>query len=238
MPNDDSPADDAVSPLDPEVGVRLEAASTLIPGDGVPDSPDSNVSGTAAVASPSQAPAPPLRIILALRPCPPKGDARPIYDVTISADRGKDADCDPYWRSFVGLDLHSALDEATEVVAAAEQQWRSDPTYPRVASQPANGGKGKATPPAKRTPAAPTAVLPSVPTTSATSPAESSVRPAAPVSAAIPVPRTVEKPAESEQKTEGGAVGVPAASGPPLPMRKPKPSAGKPGERKQLSLFG
>jgi len=29
-----------------------------------------------------------------------EGGVALVFDVTISADRGKDADCDPYWRSF------------------------------------------------------------------------------------------------------------------------------------------
>jgi len=238
MPSDQDPTHAAASPPDRDVGVRLEAATTLIPGDGASELPDLDAGGAVAAATPSPAPSPPLRIILALRPCPGEGSAVPTYDATISADRGKDADCDPYWRSFAGLDLHSALDEVAEVVAGAEEQWRANPRYPRVASQPANGGKGRATPPAKRTPAAPTAVLPSAPSTSTTPSLESTVRPAVPVPAAVPAQSAAEPPAESEQTIEVGAVLAPATSGPPLPPGKAKPSAGRPGERKQLSLFG
>ena len=237
MPSDEHPTDDAARPPDPDVGVRLEAATTLIPADGEPEASGADAGGAVAAATPLPAPSPPLRIILALRPCPGEGSAGPTYDVTISADRGKDADCDPYWRSFAGLDLHGALDEVAGVVAGAEEQWRANPCYPRVAPQPANGGKGKTTAPAKRTPAVPTAVLPSVASTSA-APPESTARPAVSVPATVPARSAAEPPAESEYATVEGVVFPTAESDAPPPPGKAKPNVGKPGERKQLSLFG
>lgn len=237
MPNDDHPTDDAASPPDPNVGVRLEAATTLILNDEESGVPGAEAEGT-TTASPSPAPSPPLRIILALRPCPREGDTAPIYDVTISADRGKDAEFDPYWRSFAGLDLHSALDEASGVVADAEEHWLASPRYPRVTPQPANGGKGKTAPPAKRTPAAPTVVLPPATSTSPTAPSDAATDSIDPIPASIPASRAAGVPGERANSTEVGEVVLPAASGPLLPPVKPQADAGKPGDSKQLSLFG
>ena len=230
MHGDDYPTDDVAAGPEPDDAVRLEATVTLIHD----DEPD-------ALAP---TPSPPLRVILALRPRPGEEGAAPAYDVTISADRGKEAACDPYWRSFAALDLHRALDEAAGVVAAAEEQWRSEPRYPRVTAQsgkaatkPAADGKGKANPAAKRTPAAPTAVLPAstsvVPAASDPTP-----RQVTPVPAISPMPRIAETSAQDAEPTEDGQLGTPAVGGPPLQIRKPLTEAKKPGDRKQLSLFG
>lgn len=256
MQGDSYPIEGAVSAPEPTVAVRLEAATTLIGDDGEPDgavvqgADVESRGGASASLGPTAplpatpAPAPPLRVILALRPRPGEEGAAPAYDVTISADRGKEAACDPYWRSFEALDLHGALDEAAGVVAAAEEKWRSDPRYPRVTAQsgkaatkPAAGGKGKATPAEKRTPAAPTAVLPAI-----TSVAAAAIDPtsghAAPAPATSPVPRVAETSAKDAEPTGDGQLVTPAVGGPPLPLGKPPTSAKNAGDRKQLSLFG
>ncbi len=121
------------------------------------------------------------------------------------------------------------------MVAAAEEQWRSAPLYPRVTAQPskaatkpAAGGKGRATPAEKRTPAAPTAILPTITPPPPALPGPEP-QPEPPASATIPVPRIGETLTQDTEPTEGG---------PPLQIRKPLTEAKKPGDRKQLSLFG
>ena len=242
--------DDEATAPDPDVAVRLEAATTLIRDDDESDSlawqGGDAASEDGAAASPVAAapaptppkPAPPLRVVLAFRPRPPRSGAASAYDVTISADRGKDAACDPYWQSFENLDLHSALDEAAGVVAAAEEQWLSEPLYPRVtpqpgkaATKPATGGKGKATP-AKQPPATPTAILPTV------APAAPAPRQESPAPTTAPVPRVAETATKDAEPTGGDQLVTPAVGGPPLPLGKPPTSAKKAGDRKQLSLFG
>lgn len=252
MHGDDYPTGDAAAGPDPDDAVRLEAAVTLIHDDetdALARRDGIAVSEGRAAAQPDAAalaptPAPPLRVILALRPRPGEEGAAPAYDVTISADRGKEAACDPYWRSFEALDLHSALDEAAEVVAAAEEQWRSDPRYPRVTAQPgkaamkpAASGKGKATPAEKRTPSAPTAVLPAI-TSVAAAAIDPTSRHATPAPAASPVPRVADTSAQDAEPIGDGQLVTPVVGGPPLALGKPPTNAKKAGDRKQLSLFG
>ncbi len=257
MQGDAYTTDDAAIPPDPDVGVRLTAATTLIHDDGEPDttgpgdgaaSPRDGAtatSGTAGVAAPTPPPTPPLRVVLAFRPCPREAGAAVGYDVTISADRGKDAACDPYWRSFAGLDLHGALAVAAGVVAAAEEQWLSDPTYPRVtpqpgktATKPATGGKGKAAPAGQRPPAAPTAILPAVGPSATTAPPDRTPRPESSASATVPEPPVAVMAAAGDDPAGRDESAIPALGGPPLPLGKPSTGAKKAGDRKQLSLFG
>lgn len=251
MHGDDYPTDDVAAGPAPDDAVRLEAAVTLIHDD-EPDAlarrDGTAVSAGGAAAQPgvvarAPTPSPPLRVILAFRPRPGEEGAAPAYDVTISADRGKEAGCDPYWWSFAALDLHGALDEAAGVVAAAEERWRSDPTYPRVtpqtskATKPATGGKGKASPVEKRPPAAPTVILPTITPTPPALPGPAP-QPKPPASATVPVPPVAETSAQDTEPTEVGQLVTPAVGGPPLQIRKPRTDAKKPGDRKQLSLFG
>lgn len=253
MYGDDYPTDDVAAGPEPDDAVRLEAAVTLIHDD-EPDAlarqDGTAVSEGGAAAQPGAAalaptPAPPLRVILALRPRPGEEGAAPAYDVTISADRGKEAACDPYWKSFEALDLHGALDEAAGVVAAAEEQWRSAPRYPRVTAQPgkaatkpAAGGKGKATPAEKRTPAVPTAVLPAITPVAASAACDPTPRKVTSAPATSPVPRVAEMLAQDVEPPGEGQLVIPAVGGPPLPLGKPPTGAKKAGDRKQLSLFG
>lgn len=242
-PTDDA-TDDATIPPDPDVGVRLAAATTLIHDDGEPDMTEPR-DGAAAPTPPIPAPSPPLRVVLAFRPCPREAGAAGSYDVTISADRGKDAACDPYWRSFAGLDLHGAFAEAVGVIAAAEEKWLSDPTYPRVtpqpgkaATKPATGGKSKAAPAEQRPPAAPTAILPAVVPSATTAPPNRTPRPESSASATVPVPPVAVVPVAGDDPVRRDESAIPALGGPLLPLGKPSPGAKKAGDRKQLSLFG
>lgn len=247
MHGDGYHTDDTATAPDPAVAVRLEAATTLI-GDDEPDAPigrDGTTLPDGGASAPSPAPPkpPPLRVVLAFRPRPSEVGVAPTYDVTVSADRGKDAACDPYWQSFENLDLHSALDEAAGVVAAAEEQWLSEPLYPRVtpqpgkaATKPATGGKSKPAP-AKQPPAAPTAILPALAPAAPAPPAPAPRQePHTPTTA--PAPRVAETATKDAEPAGGDQPVATAVGGPLLPLGKPPTSAKKAGDRKQLSLFG
>lgn len=129
------------------------------------------------------------------------------------------------------------------MVAAAEEQWRSDPTYPRVTPQPGKAatkptpvGKGKPAP-AKQPPAAPTAILPTVASAVPASlgPAP---QPESPPPATAPLPRVAEASAQDVEPAADGQLVTAAVGGPPLRLGKPTTGTKKSGDRKQLSLFG
>lgn len=255
MQGESSPGEEPATASETVVAARLEAATTLIGDDDEPPASASEdgaaVHGNSSPAPPRTAipppapakPPPPLRIVLVCRPRPQEEGIAPTYDGTISADRGKDAAYDPYWRSFEALDLHSVLDEAAEVVAAAEEKWLSDPLYPRVTAQPgkapakpATGGKSKPAP-AKQPPAAPTAILPPVAPVSPGTPGPVS-RPELPATATSQVQRVAETSPQDAEPDGNGQHAAPTVGAPLLPIGNATAGAKKVGDRKQLSLFG